>query len=74
MTGLRVQWGATSVSTRAMPMLTGTPTTRAITEVTTVPYAKASAPNLLLLGSHTFDVKNVSPSVRNAGHALVMLA
>ncbi len=38
--------GTTSVSSRAMPTLTGTAMTSAITAVTAVPYTKAIAPNL----------------------------
>ena len=39
------QRGASSVITSAIPKLTGTPTSSAMSEVITVPYSGASAPN-----------------------------
>src|SRR5450432_1289094 len=65
------QRGASSVITSAMPKLTGTPTSNAITDVTTVPYRGASAPNWLVTGFHSLLPRNLKPKVRSAGQAPV---
>jgi hypothetical protein len=56
-TGRRIQRGASSVMKRAMPMLTGTARTSAITEITRVPNENASVPKTALAGSQTSLVK-----------------
>src|SRR3984893_18610065 len=49
------RYGTTSVSSRAMPTLTGTAITSAITPVMAVPYRKGSAPNWLAAGFQLFE-------------------
>ena len=56
-TGRRIQLGEISVMKSAMPMLIGTATTSAITEMTSVPNEKASVPNAALAGSQVLLVK-----------------
>ena len=65
------QRGASSVITRAIPKLTGTPTTSAISDVITVPYSGARAPNCPVTGFHSLLARNLSPKVFSAGQAPV---
>src|ERR1700761_1651116 len=57
--------GTTSVSNRATPMLTGNAMMIPITDVTTVPYTNAIAPNLLCAGSQSVEKMPDQPSVVN---------
>src|SRR5438105_7703364 len=59
----------TSVSNRAMATLTGAAITIAITEVITVPYRKAIAPNLLAAGSQSTEKIPLKPSAENHDEA-----
>src|SRR5260370_10217318 len=60
--------GTTSVRSRAMPTLTGTAITSAITAVIAVPYMKASARNWLAAGFQLFE-RTFAPSVLNHDEA-----
>src|ERR1022692_1463182 len=60
--------GTTSVRSRAMPTLTGTASTSAITPVMAVPYMKASAPNWLAVGFQVLE-KIFAPSAENHDEA-----
>src|SRR5258708_5960783 len=62
------RYGTTSVSSNAMPTLTGTARMIAITAVTAVPKMKASAPNWLAAGFQLF-VKIFRPSALNHDEA-----
>src|SRR5216683_609164 len=62
------RYGTTSVRSRAMPTLTGTAITSAITPVMAVPYMKASAPNWLAAGFQLFE-KIFRPSALNHDEA-----
>src|SRR5580692_5436206 len=62
------RYGTTSVSSRAMPTLTGTAITSAMIPVMAVPYMKASAPKWLVAGSQLFE-KIFRPSVLNHDEA-----
>src|SRR6266699_1533900 len=62
------RYGTTSVSSRAMPRLSGTAMMIAITAVMAVPKMKASAPNWLAEGFQLF-VKIFVPSVLNHDEA-----
>src|ERR1035437_9831774 len=53
--GCAQRYGTTSVRSRAMPTLTGTAITSAITPVMAVPYMKGSAPNWLAAGFQLFE-------------------
>ena len=50
-----------------MPKLTGTPISRAISEVTSVPTIGTSAPNCSVTGFHAESIKNPKPNFRIAG-------
>ena len=63
--------GTTSVSSSAMPMLTGTEMTSAITELMTVPYRKAIAPKWLVAGSQSVEKMPLSPAVAEPGRRLL---
>ena len=52
--GRFIQRGDNSVMNRAIPKLTGTPITMAMSEVTRVPYIGAAAPNTSVTGFHSW--------------------
>src|ERR1019366_1244149 len=66
--GCAHRYGTTSVRSRAMPTLTGTAITSAITPVMAVPYMKGSAPNWFAAGFQLFE-KIFRPSVLNHDEA-----
>src|ERR1700761_268402 len=61
--------GTTSVSSKAMPRLSGTAMTIAMSAVIAVPYTKSSAPNLLADVFHPVEKIPDSPSLLNQDEA-----
>src|SRR5260370_5083626 len=63
------RYGTTSVRSRAMPTLTGTAITSAISAVTPVPNMKSSAPNWLAAGFQLVEKIPDRPSLANHDEA-----
>ncbi len=66
------QTGDSSVKNTAMPKLTGTAISKAISEVISVPYTITSPPNSSLTGSQVVLVKKTSPYLAIAGQAPIV--